>query len=38
MAETITPQDVQQLKSENEAAFVDGFEAKLTTVVEKVLN
>ena len=34
MAETITPQDVQQLKSENEAPF----EAKLTTAVEKVLN
>ena len=38
MAETITPQDVQLLKSENVAAFVDGFEAKLTTAVEKVLS
>lgn len=41
MSETITPQDVQLLKSENVAAFVvfvDGFEAKLTTAVEKVLS
>ena len=34
MAETITPQDVQLLKSENVAVF----EAKLTMAVEKVLS
>ena len=34
MAETITPQDVQLLKSENVAVF----EAKLTKAVEKVLS
>lgn len=41
IAERITPQDVQLLKGENVVAFVvmaDGFEAKLTTAIEKVLR
>lgn len=41
LADTITPQDVQLLKGENVIAFVvfsEGYEAKLTTEVEKLLN
>ena len=41
IAETITPQDVQLLKGENVVAFVvmaEGFEAKLTAAIEKVLR
>lgn len=41
IAETITPQEVQLLKGENVVAFVvleEGFEAKLTTAIEKVLR
>ena len=41
LADSITPQEVQLLKGENVAAFVvfaEGYEAKLTTEVEKLLN
>jgi CheY-like chemotaxis protein len=41
LADQITPQDVQFLKGENVAAFVvlaEGYEEKLTTAVEKLLN